>query len=165
MSSAANRNGPRPNMRSSPFSRDFRPSPSAHNTTQDLPASPTPVSSHSRNHSFSPMGTAPLPARSDSKRLRSNSLRHTSYASGGTFAPKFIKTEAVAQTNQLEGGNDFSGKRYVWLRDGERVFVQALVLEEKPGNILRVQREDGTVSLLEQGIFPNKILTYSRRKR
>lgn len=111
------------------------------------------------------MGTAPIPACSDSRRLRSNSLRHPSYASGGTFAPKFIKAEESTQSNQVEGGDDFSGKRYVWLRDGERVFVQALVLEEKPGNMLRVQREDGTVCLPEHSVLPEIILTCSRTKR
>ena len=150
MSAAANRNAPRPQVRSSPFSRDPKSPPPAQNNRHNptgfsSPGSPSQAPLHSRNHSFSPLGSAPMPTRSDSRRLRSNSLRNSSYASGGTFAPKFIKTEESAQTSQIEGGNDFSGKRYVWLRDSERVFVQAQVIEEKSGNMLRVRREDGAV--------------------
>lgn len=46
--------------------------------------------------------------------------------------------------NHIEGENDFSGKRYVWLRDDEKFFVQALVLEERADGFLRIQCEDGS---------------------
>lgn len=46
----------------------------------------------------------------------------------------------------IEGENDFSGKRYVWLKDPEEAFVKGWVVEEKPGGNLVVQVDDGSVS-------------------
>lgn len=46
----------------------------------------------------------------------------------------------------IEGENDFSGKRYVWLKDPEEAFVKGWVVEEKPGGNLLVQVDDGSVS-------------------
>lgn len=67
-----------------------------------------------------------------------------------TFAPAFIKTEASARdveaVSGIEGENDFSGKRYVWLKDPEQAFVRGWVVEELAGNQLLVQADDGTVS-------------------
>lgn len=48
----------------------------------------------------------------------------------------------------IEGENDFSGKRYVWLKDPESAFVKGWVVEELEGNKLLVQCDDGTVSKL-----------------
>lgn len=66
---------------------------------------------------------------------------------GGTFAPKFIKSEEMQNAPQLirgiEGENDFSGKRYVWLRHPEKAFVRGWVVEELEGNNLLVQCDDG----------------------
>lgn len=45
----------------------------------------------------------------------------------------------------MEGDNDFSGKRYVWLKDPEKAFVRGLVVEEREGAQLLVQCDDGTV--------------------
>jgi myosin protein heavy chain len=45
----------------------------------------------------------------------------------------------------LEGDNDFSGNKYVWLRDPEKAFVRGLVLEELEGGQLLVQSDDGDV--------------------
>ena len=110
------------------------------------PPSPSPFG-HSRNQSYTqPSGNdlAPLWAVAQ----RSDSSRNTSTASG-TFAPTFIKTEEAQrdteQARAIEGENDFSGKRYVWLRDQNVAFVKGWVVEELDGNRLLVQCDDGTV--------------------
>lgn len=52
--------------------------------------------------------------------------------------------EAVSS---IEGENDFSGKRYVWLKDPQNAFVKGWVVEELGGNRILVQTDDGTVSI------------------
>jgi myosin protein heavy chain len=47
----------------------------------------------------------------------------------------------------IEGENDFSGKKYVWLRDPQTAFVKGWVVEELGGGRLLVQCDDGSVSL------------------
>lgn len=80
-------------------------------------------------------------------RDRSNSLRNS--VTIGTFAPGFIKSEELQrgadQIRGLEGENDFSGNKYVWLRDPERAFVRGLVLEEWDNGRLLAQTDDGEV--------------------
>lgn len=75
-------------------------------------------------------------------------MRQTSEATG-TFAPQFIKSEELRrgadQIQSMEGDNDFSGKRYVWLKDPEKAFVRGQVIEEREGGLLLVQCEDGSV--------------------
>jgi len=46
----------------------------------------------------------------------------------------------------IEGENDFSGKRYVWLKDPQTAFVRGWVVEELEGNRILVQCDDGSVS-------------------
>jgi myosin protein heavy chain len=46
----------------------------------------------------------------------------------------------------IEGENDFSGKRYVWVKDPQAAFVRGWIVEELEGNQLLVQCDDGTVS-------------------
>lgn len=46
----------------------------------------------------------------------------------------------------IEGENDFSGKRYVWLKDPHVAFVKGWVVEELEGGRLLVQCDDGSVS-------------------
>lgn len=46
----------------------------------------------------------------------------------------------------IEGENDFSGKRYVWLKDPQTAFVKGWVVEELEGGRLLVQCDDGSVS-------------------
>jgi myosin heavy chain 9/10/11/14 len=79
--------------------------------------------------------------RSDSKSSAPNS---------STFAPSFIKTEDLRRSidvvRGIEGENDFSGKRYVWLRDAETAFVKGWVVEDLPNGKILVQCDDGTVS-------------------
>ena len=111
------------------------------------PSGTGPSAAHSRNHSFSPpsgSSCAPLqPALP-----RSNSTRMT-HQSSNTFAPKFIKTEESQRIGDkiggIEGENDFSGRRYVWLRDPQSAFVRGWVVEELRGGRLLVQCDDGSV--------------------
>lgn len=51
------------------------------------------------------------------------------------------------QIRGVEGDNDFSGNKYVWLRDTQKAFVRGLVLEELDDNRLLVQSDDGEVEL------------------
>jgi myosin protein heavy chain len=44
----------------------------------------------------------------------------------------------------VEGENDFSGKRYVWLRDPTTAFVRGWVVEDLPGGRLLVQCDNGS---------------------
>lgn len=105
------------------------------------------ATAHSRNQSFSPpsgSSFAPLqPAMH-----RSNSTR-TAHQSSSTFAPKFIKTEESQRAGDkiggIEGENDFSGKRYVWLRDSQSAFVKGWIVEELRGSHVLVQCDDGSV--------------------
>lgn len=48
----------------------------------------------------------------------------------------------------IEGENDFSGKRYVWLKDPQTAFVKGWVVEELGGNHILVQCDDGSVCYL-----------------
>lgn len=48
----------------------------------------------------------------------------------------------------IEGENDFSGKRYVWLKDPQQAFVKGWVVEELGGNRILVQCDDGSVRAL-----------------
>lgn len=67
-----------------------------------------------------------------------------------TFAPSFIKGEGMKRTSDvvsgIEGENDFSGKRYVWLKDPQAAFVKGWVVEDLGGNRILVQCDDGSVS-------------------
>ena len=46
----------------------------------------------------------------------------------------------------IEGENDFSGKRYVWLKDPNTALVKGWVVEDLDGNQILVQCDDGSVS-------------------
>lgn len=48
----------------------------------------------------------------------------------------------------IEGENDFSGKRYVWLKDPQEAFVKGWVIEELEDNKILVQTDNGAVSYL-----------------
>jgi len=43
----------------------------------------------------------------------------------------------------IEGENDFSGKRYVWMRDPEKAFVRGWIVEDLDNGCVLVQRDDG----------------------
>lgn len=82
-------------------------------------------------------------------RDRSNSNK-ASHQSSNTFAPTFIKAEELQRHGEkiggIEGENDFSGKRYVWLRDPQAAFVRGWVVEELDDGMIVVQCDDGSVS-------------------
>ncbi|KAJ5947397.1 hypothetical protein N7466_000412 [Penicillium verhagenii] len=97
---------------------------------------------HLRNSSVSQL--SPTLSSASINRERSNSRNNVA---SGTFAPSFIKSEEMRrgadQIRGLEGENDFSGNKYVWLRDPQKAFVRGLVLEELEGDRLLVQSDDG----------------------
>ena len=111
--------------------------------------------SHGRTQSFSPLG-APSLATQPVTRKRSLSYRG-SHQSSSTFAPMFIKTEELRKDREsirgIEGENDFSGKRYVWLRDPECAFVKGSVVGEVENGRLLIQTEDGNVRWMESSFF------------
>ena len=80
-------------------------------------------------------------------RPRSGSVRNNTHGPG-TFAPQFIKSPDMERLDEriggIEGENDFSGKRYVWLRDPMTAFVKGWVVEESDEGRLLVQCEDGS---------------------
>ncbi|KAJ5647429.1 hypothetical protein N7490_003801 [Penicillium lividum] len=126
-----------------------RSSPSPASQSQPRPKSAIITSSHGlelgkghvRNSSVSQLSPISL---ASANRERSNSRNNVA---SGTFAPSFIKSEEMRrgadQIRGLEGDNDFSGNKYVWLRDPQKAFVRGLVLEELDGNRLLVQSDDG----------------------
>ena len=99
---------------------------------------------HGRNQSFSPLSVT-TPSNPSHVRTQSTSARNRST---NTFAPLFIKSEESARQETkisgIEGGNDFSGKRYVWLRDDEKAFVKGWILEDLPEERILVQCDDGS---------------------
>ena len=149
-----------PKSRGSPFNRgsaSATPSPAplhnrAKSTILSSPLSASQTPGHARHQSFSPM-TSTQADGAATTRLRSNSHRSNTPA-GGTFAPKFIKSaeiqESPVKVQGIEGENDFSGKRYVWLRDDKTAFVRGWVVEELDGGRLLVQCDDGTVSEIRE---------------
>ena len=141
--------------RNSPFARQSpSPSPSGPPAPAGRPKSALlsplpetaqpPAMPHARNQSLSALGAGSGPARSNSTRFRSNSTRNGTPA--GTFAPQFISDDAGGTdgVRGIECENDFSGKRYVWLRDPKTAFVRGWVVEERDGKLL-VQCDDGSV--------------------
>ena len=66
-----------------------------------------------------------------------------------TFAPQFIQSRDLQRQNNasgiMEGENDLSGKRYVWIKDPEKAFVRGWVVEEQGNGMLLVQCEDDRV--------------------
>lgn len=132
-----------------------RSSPSPAPQTQTRPKSAIIAPSHGlelakghlRNSSVSQL--SPTLSSTSINRERSNSRNNVA---SGTFAPSFIKSEEMRrgadEIRGLEGENDFSGNKYVWLRDPQKAFVRGLVLEELEGNRLLVQSDDGEVGIL-----------------
>jgi myosin protein heavy chain len=122
---------------------------------------------HNRQQSFSPAPSGAFPSRQNSTRMRSNS--HKSGAPGtGTFAPTFISTDEVQSgdivVRAIEGENDFSGKRYVWLKDPATAFVRGWVVEELQGGMLLVQCDDGSVSTAHCALSDPKLIICSNGK-
>ncbi|WPJ58877.1 hypothetical protein SMAC4_01243 [Sordaria macrospora] len=101
------------------------------------PTPPTHIRSLS-HASSQPTLVQPIPIRPGQK---------SSLPSSTTFAPSFIKTEDMRKhADIVKGieGEDFSGKKYVWLKDPQTAFVKGWVVEELPENKLLVQCDDGS---------------------
>ena len=85
-----------------------------------------------------------------------------------TFAPKFIKTEELQQDTErvrsIEGENDFSGKRYVWVKDPSMAFVRGWVVEELEQSQLLIQCDDGSVRLLNMTDLKWLLIKTQQRK-
>lgn len=117
------------------------------------PATP-PAPSHSRSFSHaSAVGPNSLVRAGSVSRNTYDRSREGTPASG-TFAPSFIKTEEMKQRSidvvrGIEGENDFSGKRYVWLKDPQAAFVKGWVVEELEDSKILVQCEDGSQRTVE----------------
>ncbi|KZM22403.1 ATP binding [Ascochyta rabiei] len=148
--SAPAHNGPA-HVRNSPFARGSgsaaAPSPGPTPRPLSIGHQPHPHTeakmAHARHQSLTHLSSPPL-GRSDS-RLRSDSNR--SSVPIGTFAPQFISEDSPDMARPggiVEGENDFSGKRYVWLRDPKTAFVRGWVVEHLAGGRLLVQCDDGT---------------------
>ncbi len=98
---------------------------------------------HSRNQSFSPLASSP----STPSHVRAQSTANRN-SSSSTFAPQFIKNESMRPGSEkvsgIEGENDFSGKRYVWLRDSEKAFIRGWVAADLENGHVLVQCDDGS---------------------
>ncbi|KAK7890347.1 class II myosin [Exophiala xenobiotica] len=106
-------------------------------------ASPVPVSRHERQQSYSPTTSfSSIPHH-----VRTGSLQRQASTSS-TFAPKFIKSEEMRKSEDrisaIEGENDFSGKKYVWVKDPEKAFVRGWITEDLPDNRVVVQFDNGS---------------------
>ena len=60
------------------------------------------------------------------------------------------------------GGGDFSGKRYVWIKDPTVAFTKAEVIEDDEG-VLTVRCEDGMVCVVETGRAECQLIKIHRR--
>ncbi|KAI9676038.1 MAG: hypothetical protein M1817_000781 [Caeruleum heppii] len=140
-----------------------RPNPFLRATTSPQPQSPTSdgrpkstlLSSHAQSSSFTSPPTQQFASLTSTLNSPTNRLsrprtmsKSTPPSGSGTFAPQFIKSEDGKQTSQevggIEGENDFSGKRYVWLKDPDVAFVRGWIVEDLPGGRLLVQCDDGS---------------------
>lgn len=157
--------------RGNPFARAGSPSPSPSNiggrpksTLLASPLSSIQTPGHSRHQSYTPLASTIISNRTSDSRTQSNSKTGT--PTSNTFAPSFITTEDMRRGPEpvkgIEGENDFSGKRYVWLKDPVAAFVKGWILEELNNGQILVQCDDGSVSnsrLLAEGtrltIFSN----------
>lgn len=136
--------------RQHPFAKDPpSPAPSKARPKSGYITSPqgtlSPVN-HAHSPAFSPLGGANLTSATTA-RYRAGSVAQSQ--SSGTFAPQFIKSEKLQRAGDalegLEGENDFSGKRYVWLADPNVAFVKGWIVEELEDSRLLVQCDDGSV--------------------
>ncbi|KAI1876072.1 uncharacterized protein JN550_001568 [Neoarthrinium moseri] len=104
---------------------------------------------HQRNSSsVASIAASFAPASSTGSRHHRSDSKSSPLNSSTTFAPSFIKTDDLRRSidvvKGIEGENDFSGKRYVWLRDPHAAFVKGWVVEELPGGSILVQCDDGS---------------------
>jgi myosin protein heavy chain len=143
--------------RSNPFARApsgspaasqaIRPKSAIFSSPSQIPGLSTPPP-HNRTYSNGSVSASQGLPGAVSRQHRSDSKSGTPTST--TFAPSFIKTEEMRRSSDtvkgIEGENDFSGKRYVWVKDPQAAFVRGWIVEELEGNQLLVQCDDGTVS-------------------
>ncbi|KAG5949621.1 hypothetical protein E4U53_005814 [Claviceps sorghi] len=144
-----------PQRRGNPFVRTGSASPSPAPPHSSRPKSalyPSPVPAASTPTSVGrPQSVnsfeAALPAPGSALRHYRNDSRNGTPTSS-TFAPSFIKSDEMKRelnvVKSIEGENDFSGKRYVWLQDPQNAFVKGWVVEDLGRNRILVQTDDGT---------------------
>ena len=144
-----------PQKRGNPFARTKSQSPAPSASTGSRPKSmimpsqlsPSQTSPHNRNQSYSSLAGLASPNSNPTSRYRSDSKGVNS--SSNTFAPSFIKTDEMRRGSEtvkgIEGENDFSGKRYVWLKDPQAAFVKGWIVEDLSNNHILVQCDDGSV--------------------
>ncbi|KAL2183070.1 hypothetical protein L209DRAFT_767255 [Thermothelomyces heterothallicus CBS 203.75] len=121
--------------------------PSSPSLLTGTPSPPTHSRTQSQNsHSFKAATTLTSPAPVRNGHARGTSREGT--PSSTTFAPSYLKTEDMRKPTDIvkgiEGENDFSGKKYVWLKDPQTAFVKGWVVEELEGDRLLVQCDDGS---------------------
>lgn len=150
-------------VRNNPFARNAPPSPGSSGVGRPksaiFTASPSPLSPpsalplHTRNQSHASLAMAvapPIAPRHGYSHSQSNDFPRGGTPGSSTFAPSFIKSEEMRKNadavNGIEGENDFSGKKYVWLKDPQTAFVKGWVLEDLGGGRIVVQCDDGSVS-------------------
>lgn len=128
---------------SSPSNGGGRPKSAVFTSPLSVPQNPT----HNRHQSYSSVTNTLPPTADATTRYQLSSKMGT--PTSNTFAPSFINTEEMKHSaerlNGIEGENDFSGKRYVWLKDPATAFVKGWIVEELGGNRILVQCEDGSV--------------------
>ena len=129
----------------SPLSPSSRPRSAVYNNN-----TPTPVYRHDRQQSFSPSSSlSSLPTH-----VRNQSSLNRQASTSSTFAPKFIKSDELRKSEErisaIEGENDFSGKRYVWVKDPEKAFLKGWIVEEFDQDRVLVQFDNG--SQIEVGL-------------
>lgn len=141
-----------PQKRNNPFSRmgTLSPEPGLLSGRPKSAMFSSPLSStqspaaHNRHQSYSSIGGIISPSN-EITRNRTNSKTGT--PSSTTFAPSFINSEEMRRGPEIkgiEGENDFSGKRYVWLKDPKNAFVKGWIVEDLENNQILVQCDDGS---------------------
>ncbi|KAK6360451.1 hypothetical protein TWF730_006593 [Orbilia blumenaviensis] len=102
--------------------------------------------SHNRTMSGASSVVAHTPTPSNNLTAAAATTTVSASKSNTTFAPSFIKrtdpTSPKITSHGLEG-TDFSGKRWVWVKDPEQAFVKGYV-ESEEDNVLLVICDDGS---------------------
>jgi myosin protein heavy chain len=163
--------------RNNPFSRTGSPSPVPGSTNgrpksviMSPPLSVSQSPPHNRHQSYSSLAGIMSPSHTITTRHRSNSKTGT--PTSNTFAPSFINSEEMRRGPEtikgIEGENDFSGKRYVWLKDPQTAFVKGWVVEKLGNDQILVQCDDGSVSatvVMEEPLANPVLATRSQRRQ
>jgi myosin heavy chain 9/10/11/14 len=93
-----------------------------------------------------------MPAPLSLKQMQSHAHTHHPHklsrkSSTGTFTPKFIDSLIEKDTSAMDSARDlaeFSGKRWVWVKDDQLAFVKGWVTEDN-GPTLQVRCDDESV--------------------